>query len=61
MIHKTRQATRSASEETTGQNPENIQNDELTEDVDGLLDEIDDLLEPNAEAFVKQYQQKGGE
>lgn len=34
---------------------------EMTEDVDSLLDEIDDVLEENAEDFVKAYVQKGGE
>lgn len=34
---------------------------ELTEDVDGLLDEIDGVLEENAEQFVAEYVQKGGE
>lgn len=33
----------------------------LTEDVDALLDEIDDVLESNAEEFVRSYVQKGGE
>jgi ubiquitin-like protein Pup len=33
----------------------------LTDDVDALLDEIDDVLEENAEEFVKGYVQKGGE
>ena len=35
--------------------------DKLDEDVDALLDEIDDVLESNAEEFVKGYIQKGGE
>ena len=30
-------------------------------DVDDLLDEIDTLLEDNAEAFVKSFVQKGGQ
>ena len=30
-------------------------------DLDDLLDEIDDLLESNAEDFVKSYVQKGGQ
>jgi ubiquitin-like protein Pup len=30
-------------------------------DVDGILDEIDDVLETNAEEFVKSFIQKGGE
>jgi ubiquitin-like protein Pup len=29
--------------------------------VDDLLDEIDDVLEENAEEFVKNYVQKGGQ
>lgn len=32
-----------------------------TSGIDALLDEIDDVLEENAEEFVKQYVQKGGE
>jgi ubiquitin-like protein Pup len=31
------------------------------DDVDDLLDEIDDVLETNAEQFVRQYTQKGGQ
>ena len=33
----------------------------LDEDVDSLLDEIDDVLEENAEAFVRGFVQKGGQ
>lgn len=35
--------------------------EQLTEDVDDLLDEIDSVLEENAEEFVRGYVQKGGE
>ena len=35
--------------------------EKMTEDVDSLLDEIDGVLEENAEEFVRQYVQKGGE
>jgi prokaryotic ubiquitin-like protein Pup len=35
--------------------------DALTEDVDDLLDEIDSVLETNAEDFVRGYVQKGGQ
>lgn len=31
------------------------------EDLDKLLDEIDEILEENAEEFVKSYVQRGGE
>ncbi len=34
---------------------------ELKADIDDLLDEIDDVLETNAEEFVKNYVQKGGQ
>ena len=34
---------------------------ETLDDVDALLDEIDDVLEENAEEFVRGYVQKGGE
>ena len=33
----------------------------LADDLDGILDEIDEVLETNAEEFVKSYVQKGGE
>ncbi len=33
----------------------------IKDDLDGLLDEIDEVLEANAEDFVKSYIQKGGE
>ena len=36
-------------------------NNELTAELDVLLDEIDEVLEINAEEFVKNYVQKGGE
>ena len=32
-----------------------------TKEVDGLLDEIDEVLEENAEEFVRSYVQKGGQ
>lgn len=35
--------------------------EQLAADTDDLLDEIDDVLEENAEDFVRAYVQKGGE
>lgn len=35
--------------------------EEIKEDMDSLLDEIDSVLEENAEEFVKNYVQRGGE
>jgi ubiquitin-like protein Pup len=34
---------------------------ELVDALDGILDQIDEVLEENAEEFVKNYVQKGGE
>ena len=34
---------------------------EMTDEVDSLLDEIDEVLESNAEDFVRAYVQKGGQ
>lgn len=41
--------------------PKTDQAEELKADMDDLLDEIDGLLEENAEEFVRGYVQKGGE
>jgi prokaryotic ubiquitin-like protein Pup len=35
--------------------------DRLDDDIDSILGEIDDVLETNAEDFVKSFIQKGGE
>ena len=51
--------TEEAKVETTGDVQE--RQEKLTEDVDALLDEIDDVLEENAEEFIKGYVQKGGQ
>jgi len=56
--------TREETDETAAPeaNPEVAERQEkLTEDVDAMLDEIDSVLEENAEEFVRGYVQKGGE
>jgi prokaryotic ubiquitin-like protein Pup len=35
--------------------------EKLKEEMDDILDEIDSVLEENAEEFIKSYVQKGGE
>jgi len=35
--------------------------EKLSEDVDAILDEIDEVLESNAEDFVRAFVQKGGQ
>jgi len=39
----------------------NKQGDKLKAELDDLLDEIDEVLEDNAEEFVRSYVQKGGQ
>ncbi|MDD7964554.1 ubiquitin-like protein Pup [Actinomycetospora lemnae] len=46
-------------EDTTAAGQE--RREKLGEDVDTILDEIDDVLEENAEDFVRAYVQKGGQ
>lgn len=50
------------AEETTETAPAAAkQGEKIKADLDDLLDEIDSVLEDNAEEFVKGYVQKGGE
>ena len=35
--------------------------EDLKEEMDSLIDEIDEVLEENAEEFVKNYVQRGGQ
>ena len=51
-------------EETTEVAPDESvaeRKEQLDEDIDAMLDEIDDVLETNAEDFVKSFIQKGGQ
>lgn len=49
-------------DEGTGANPQVSKKGKKTkEELDKLLDEIDEVLEENAEEFVKSYVQRGGE
>lgn len=47
--------------EDTSQSDVAERHEKLSEDVDAILDEIDDVLEENAEEFIRGYVQKGGE
>jgi ubiquitin-like protein Pup len=52
------------TEDTTSVAPESDvaeRKEALDDDIDAILDEIDDVLESNAEDFVKSFIQKGGE
>lgn len=57
---------RSRSRETEDKETEDLEVTDVEteadlEELDDLLDEIDSVLEENAEEFVKNYVQKGGE
>ncbi len=51
------------AEETEARSTEDVQerHEKLSDDVDAILDEIDEVLEENAEEFVRSYVQKGGQ
>ncbi len=45
----------------SAQDSSSTRGEEVTDKIDDLLDEIDSVLEENAEEFVKNYVQKGGQ
>ncbi|MGH2681837.1 MAG: ubiquitin-like protein Pup [Actinomycetota bacterium] len=47
--------------EAGGQATTGARGQKLKEEMDEILDEIDQVLEENAEEFIKSYVQKGGE
>lgn len=53
--------SRTETEETAAAPAVSESGEKLKTDLDDLLDEIDEVLETNAEDFVKSYIQKGGE
>lgn len=54
--------SRTAEKETPDTStPVNLEKPALTDDVDAILDEIDEVLEVEAEAFVRNYIQRGGQ
>ena len=55
------QSRKKRSEEIEDQPEAKVENETDLEELDDLLDEIDGVLEENAEEFVKNYVQKGGE
>lgn len=60
--HKRRPtSTREADAAVKEAPPTTEKAEKLKADLDDLLDEIDEVLEDNAEEFVRSYVQKGGE
>jgi ubiquitin-like protein Pup len=56
-----KQRTERTSEAAPDVSVDATKGDQLKADLDDLLDEIDEVLEENAEEFVRNYVQKGGE
>ena len=58
---RTQKRSGGGSEDDAGQVSSASKGEKLKEEMDDILDEIDSVLEENAEEFVKSYVQKGGE
>ena len=58
---KKRQSTTREEEVVEEAAPTSDKGEKLKAELDDLLDEIDEVLEDNAEEFVRNYVQKGGE
>jgi prokaryotic ubiquitin-like protein Pup len=58
---RTRTERPAAEAETATPEVDTTKGDQIKADLDDLLDEIDEVLEDNAEEFVRNYVQKGGE
>lgn len=56
-----KQRTDRTTEQASEVNVDVTKGDQLKADLDDLLDEIDEVLEENAEEFVRNYVQKGGQ
>ncbi|MGH1503013.1 MAG: ubiquitin-like protein Pup [Acidimicrobiales bacterium] len=57
-----KKSTTRRDDESVEETPASTESGEkLKAELDDLLDEIDDVLETNAEDFVKSYIQKGGQ
>ena len=61
QIRKSRQAKTNTEPATDTSSANEAQSKNTTAELDSLLDEIDEVLEANAEEFVKSYVQKGGQ
>jgi prokaryotic ubiquitin-like protein Pup len=61
--HKQPKKSTDAEEQVEGTDQGDVaeRKEQLDEDIDAILDEIDEVLETNAEDFVKSFIQKGGQ
>ena len=58
---KTQKRSGGGKDDEAGQVTSASKGEKLKEEMGDILDEIDSVLEENAEEFVKSYVQKGGE
>ena len=56
-----KQRTARKTEQASDVSVDATKGEQLKADLDDLLDEIDEVLEENAEEFVRNYVQKGGQ
>lgn len=61
MTERDRRSRTSRAPQGEAQDTPSARGEDVAEKIDELLDEIDTVLEENAEEFVKNYVQKGGE
>lgn len=61
QVQANKQDVKQAVEETKPVEAKNLENKALSEDVADILDEIDEVLEENAQEFVAAFVQKGGQ
>ena len=59
--HRSTRKSTEPEEEVTPNEANSAHKEKLDDDVDSILDEIDGVLEENAEEFVRSFVQKGGE
>jgi ubiquitin-like protein Pup len=59
--HTTRRTEEVEQTQTAPSDDVQERQEKLSDDVDAILDEIDEVLEENAEEFVRSYVQKGGQ
>ena len=57
----TRSTTTETEEDVEAAPPTSERGEKIKAELDDLLDEIDEVLEDNAEEFVRNYVQKGGQ
>jgi ubiquitin-like protein Pup len=57
----TRRADETEEDQAASADEAKERHEKLSDDVDAILDEIDEVLEENAEEFVRSYVQKGGQ